>query len=889
MVKLSEISEAGGVMISGAELRFQTMEQREWQALPSADTRPGKANVSRLVINHTIEIVQKGSENSAACSLTLQPQNYTKPQVKRSEDGSWVIRFECQNIPECTFEAVSGDPIADHAKFLALPLAIEASKFTGIELTFPHSAAYILSKAPAESAWQAMFMQLMTGKVTLSVGNDEGLFIQQVMEASYGESREQQKQLRTEEGCRIVTRRSKGGKGRSLIVQAWPNKLPAETDLASNAQNFARQYSIARSEIFPATQEVLIKHPNHNRPPGEKISWQLRVLSGLEGLEAPLVGILDNTFNGDDDLNHFAGREEENALLSAMFEDVAEERARASMNDLKAEYDRLGAEAHGFLTKAKTWSLLPVRQLFLKDSRFTGVEENLLPNTPTDLNPEAVTGLNASQVEAVRRTMQYKISVIWGPPATGKSEVLRRIIYQLYIGDNTERIHVSAVTNVAVDQLADRTYDLFKEKFGEDAPMIVRIYSNGQILVQYARADQVRLGKPVNIERLRLNIAEADPDGWRAFLHGTNELQKFGIISNVNAYDAYRKQLNALTEKIMLMAVVVFSTAAGARSSALFQKLKEDDIKAWGATSCIIDEVGCANPGQVLLPIMAYRKTLKRAVLAGDHKQLKAFVQSDEGKRYYGDSWLREIIESGKWPVTMLNLQYRMHKSLYGPVSRIIYDGKVDSYRETDPPSEYLRQLLDDMPMRFYAGSYEYELTTFLNFVDVAHGVSHTILNGSSHNDEEVEAISALVVKLLASGKRPNDICVMTGYLNQLAKLKTASKKDGWSHIKGIISIDTSQGDQYKILIISLVKTSGSPGFIGESERANVACSRAMEAMYFFGAWDFWSKDPDQGQSRLYMHWLLQDMDRYIGQRSLQVNETPRPAFVVSGRTVPAG
>ncbi|KAL8941920.1 MAG: hypothetical protein Q9211_001615 [Gyalolechia sp. 1 TL-2023] len=882
------LRQKGGLKTPRANLSFQTKERGEWERLSMPGSLQGDFNISHLVINHTIQFQQKAARDPAAdpavCSLVLEPRDYRSPEVTRTENGSWVVRITCQNVLVCTFRAVSGDPTADYTKAMALPLATEASKFTAIQLTFGEGDVHMNMAHPPKHQWQRMFTGLLTGKVTLSADNDEGIYIDQIMKASFGESQEQQGQLKTEEGCRITTRRNKGGNGQALIVQVWPRKQLKNMDMLSGAQKFAQRYTITGSQIFAEAE--LRAHPNHDRGAGEKISWQLSVYSGLEGLEAPLIGTLSNTFTGPADIDRFANRKEDDVKLIPVFNDVAEERARASLSDLAKEYDRLSAEATGFLTRSKARSLLPVRQLFLQNSQFSDTAENILDADIRVLDT-ALASLNDRQREAVIRALKHKISIVWGPAATGKSEVLTQAIYQLHLQDKAERTHVCAVTNVAVDQLADRTYELFKQQYGlGKAPRMLRIYSNGQTQAQYARGDRATLSKPTNIEQIRYDKAAADPRKWQGFLTGANLLRQHGIISDEAQYTMYQKEQAVLTQDIVDKAAIIFSTCAGSRGAALFRQLNDEDVEAWPATSCIIDEVGCANPAQVLLPIMSFRKTLKRLILAGDHKQLPPFVLSDDGKRLFPKSWLKQIVDSKKWPVTQLNKQYRMHRSLYGPVRRVIYAGMVDSHRETDPPSHYLQQLLNDMPLTFNVGSQQYALTTYLNFVDVAHGVSHTVPAGSSYNIEEVEAISAYVVKLLSSGRKAEDIVVMTGYLDQLGKLKEAARKDGWLHVRRILTVDTSQGDQYRIVIISLVKTNGGPGFLGELERANVACSRAMEAMYFFGSWKFWDNLPIPQTGRLYMHRLLRDMRNHAGNGAIKVNEAWRPEFVVSGRSI---
>ena len=57
------------------------------------------------------------------------------------------------------------------------------------------------------------------------------------------------------------------------------------------------------------------------------------------------------------------------------------------------------------------------------------------------------------------------------------------------------------------------------------------------------------------------------------------------------------------------------------------------------------------------------------------------------------------------------------------------------------------------------------------------------------------------------------------------------TKANQWSGLK-ILSADTCQGEEWDVVIISLVKTVDPPGFIGEEPRANVITTRAREARY---------------------------------------------------------
>ena len=249
---------------------------------------------------------------------------------------------------------------------------------------------------------------------------------------------------------------------------------------------------------------------------------------------------------------------------------------------------------------------------------------------------------------------------------------------------------------------------------------------------------------------------------------------------------------------------------------------------------------GNSNPNkckQVLPAPTTFSVTLHRLVLAGDHKQLPAFVLSDEAKKLWPRSFLNDCVKKGV-PTTQLAIQYRMYEELYAAANTVVYDDKVASAYKIPKPSPLLSYLLDKLP-EFAAGGKTYKVNSFSNLTNVD-GKHQTIPNGSSCNSAEVDVIEGLVNQLKGNGKPKSSIAILTGYLWQLENLKKMAKKNGWSEVR-ILSMDISQGDEFDIVIISLVKTEGRSGFIGRLERANVAVTRCKEARYFVGNWDFWS------------------------------------------------
>ncbi|KAL8845849.1 MAG: hypothetical protein Q9221_009017, partial [Calogaya cf. arnoldii] len=150
------------------------------------------------------------------------------------------------------------------------------------------------------------------------------------------------------------------------------------------------------------------------------------------------------------------------------------------------------------------------------------------------------------------------------------------------------------------------------------------------------------------------------------------------------------------------------------------------------------------------------------------------------------------------------------------------------------------------------SGADENALTTYLNFVDVYNGAQVTSEGTSSSNEKEAEVISSMVKAILATGMPASKITICTGYRAQKSPLEAKAKAEGWSDVKVIMTIDSSQGGEFSVVILSLVTTRGEPGFMGSMERANVGTSRQMEQLYIVGKKDCWFAKVNSGFK--YMH-----------------------------------
>ncbi|PPQ89247.1 hypothetical protein CVT25_001326 [Psilocybe cyanescens] len=229
-------------------------------------------------------------------------------------------------------------------------------------------------------------------------------------------------------------------------------------------------------------------------------------------------------------------------------------------------------------------------------------------------------------------------------------------------------------------------------------------------------------------------------------------------------------------------------------------------------------------------------------------------MDSERGKQLFKfDRSLMERLADLGLPMTQLNVQRRMRPTISHFIRRILYPKLEDNdVVKVYPP-------VKGMQKDIY----------FLNHTYPEGGLEDSV---SKYNTYEVQMIRDLVLYFLKQDmySGPGDIAVLCAYLGQLQKVRQALKdlkiavsvderdetqlvqqgleEEGAfeevvvaKHIR-LGTVDIYQGQEAKIVIVSLVRNTGnydtnsaSIGFLKSSNRINVALSRAKHGMYIMG------------------------------------------------------
>ncbi|KDQ62856.1 hypothetical protein JAAARDRAFT_202408 [Jaapia argillacea MUCL 33604] len=272
----------------------------------------------------------------------------------------------------------------------------------------------------------------------------------------------------------------------------------------------------------------------------------------------------------------------------------------------------------------------------------------------------------------------------------------------------------------------------------------------------------------------------------------------------------------------------------------------------------MLEEAGQVLEAHVLAALVP---SVQHLICIGDPQQLRPTLatfslsmDSERGRELFKlDRSLMERLSNSGLPMSQINVQRRMRPSISHLIRTILYPNLADHDVVLEYPTVQCMQ----------------SNVFFLNHTNPENSGEDSV---SKYNMFEAEMIRDLVLYFLKQGpySGPGDIAVLCAYLGQLQKVRAAlrdlkiavsvderdeqelarqgvEEESGFDqvvvakHIR-LGTVDIFQGQEAKIVIVSLVRNTGSfetsnapIGFLKSSNRINVALSRAKHGLYIMG------------------------------------------------------
>lgn len=415
----------------------------------------------------------------------------------------------------------------------------------------------------------------------------------------------------------------------------------------------------------------------------------------------------------------------------------------------------------------------------------------------THLAPVNHPNLNASQLRAVTAACEFKITLAWGPPGTGKTTTIVAIIKQWeHMCQEDDVILVAASTNNAVDNVLEK----YVLQSSVEAPSIVRVSPDSSELSKTGQRYWVG-----------------------AFVEGDINESK----------PAMREAQRKIKE-----AKIIFTTCTGAGLGLLRKS---------SFAYVVIDEASQLTEPNCLIPLV---KNCQRAVLVGDHVQLHPNVTQLGAVYEFNVSLFERLyLQSENIGVAkiMLNSQYRMHPEIATFPSRHFYEGKLlTGVSASDRTLNASNFDWRGKPVLFVPAGGPPDGQESLSGRDgskcnnLQAKICKDIVDRLQHQPATLNLQDNTSKSQNASGQvTKHSIAVLTPYAAQVKLLKSLEKHVESKTVSSVTvaTIDSFQGREADIVVFCTVRCNlhNSIGFLADERRMNVALTRAKRGLIVVG------------------------------------------------------
>ncbi|MGG7618342.1 AAA domain-containing protein [Bacillus coreaensis] len=340
----------------------------------------------------------------------------------------------------------------------------------------------------------------------------------------------------------------------------------------------------------------------------------------------------------------------------------------------------IGANLSELMLQYDPWELLDELINRLQDIRSSKkkrarIQKMMEPNMDP-LHP--IEKIKTNVHELVLRSKYNPITFVWGPPGTGKTYTLARVVANKYL--KGKKVLVLSQSNQAVDVLM---LEILRFVDKQNKLQI------GELLRYGSQASELLQDTPLTIDYL-LKKNHPELSEQKEEMRNERQLLKKDLVGSFSTRDSetlleVEKKLAQLLDKIRAKemvflkdAEVIGTTLAKAASDpAIYEK--EYDL-------VIIDEVSMAYIPQVALAVSLGKKS----IVCGDFKQLPPIAHANHP---LVNEWLKEDVfhksgvvkglkEGTLHPhIFMLSEQRRMHPDISSFTNQFVYFGLVKDYK----------------------------------------------------------------------------------------------------------------------------------------------------------------------------------------------------------------
>ena len=485
----------------------------------------------------------------------------------------------------------------------------------------------------------------------------------------------------------------------------------------------------------------------------------------------------------------------------------------SALMDIQGKSNDLGVQLYFDETSYKTMFSALSDVMRAKNNQLSHLRDVLLGQEKPgqrELFPIRFPWLNRSQEEAVNKVLGAKqVSIVHGPPGTGKTTTLVEAIYETLHREN--QVIVCAQSNTAVDCISEKLVD--------------------------RGINVLRIGNPTRINDKMLSFTYERrfenhplyPELWSI----RKELRLLGGKSRRGSYDereGIRNRMSRLRDRATTLEIQInselFDSAHVIASTLVSSNHRLLNGRRFG--TLFIDEAAQALEAACWIAI----RKADRVVLAGDHCQLPPTIKCYEAARGGLERTLMEKVVAGKpSAVSLLKVQYRMHEDIMRFSSDWFYGGELEA-----APEIRHRGILDwDTPVTWLD-------TSGMDFKEEFVGETF----GRINKEEAGLLLKELEAYIQRIGgnrilEERIDFGLISPYKAQVqylrGKIKGSASLRPYRSLITVNTVDGFQGQERDVIFISLVRANeeGQIGFLNDLRRMNVAITRARMKLVILG------------------------------------------------------
>lgn len=485
----------------------------------------------------------------------------------------------------------------------------------------------------------------------------------------------------------------------------------------------------------------------------------------------------------------------------------------SALFDLQGVSSELGVQLYFDETSYKTMFSALSGVMKAKNNRLAHLRDVLLGKTPVSerkLFPVRFPWLNVTQEEAVNHVLAAKeVSIVHGPPGTGKTTTLVEAIYETLHREN--QVMVCAQSNTAVDWISEKLVD--------------------------RGINVLRIGNPTRVNDKMLSFTyerrfESHPDYselW-GIRKAIREIQSSFRKKSHSEKETARNRLSRLRFRATELEVqidtdlfsearVIACTLVGSANRVLTNHT---------FTALFIDEAAQALEAACWIAI----GKADRVILAGDHHQLPPTIKCIEAARGGLDRTLMQKVAANKpETVSLLKIQYRMHEDIMRFSSHWFYQDELKAAPEVSQRGI----LAYDTPVVWFD-------TADCDFEEDRLSESMSRIN-KQEAVLLVEQLQTYIEKITKERVLDEsiDFGLISPYKSQVQYIRGLIKRNAFfkpfRKLITVHTVDGFQGQERDVIMISLVRANdqGNIGFLNDLRRMNVAITRARMKLIILG------------------------------------------------------